>query len=74
MPKYVSDVPRWLSHECRMVQPGEEFVTEFPKVKVNGELVDMKLSSTLHLVDDEPEAHGKKGHGKGGHKHGEDLV
>lgn len=68
MPRYISDVDRWLSHECRLVKAGEEFSTEFPKVKVNGELQEMKLSSTLHLVEDEPKAKGKS------KQSGDDLV
>jgi hypothetical protein len=30
MPKYITDVDRWISHESRMVKAGEEFDTEFP--------------------------------------------
>lgn len=42
MPKYITDVDRWLSHECRMVKAGETFETEFPK--------GMRLSDTLRQV------------------------
>ena len=42
MPKYITDVDRWISHESRMVKAGEEFECEFPK--------GMRLSDTLRLV------------------------
>jgi len=42
MPKYRTDVDRWLSHENRIVKAGDEFETTFPK--------GMKLGDTLHLV------------------------
>jgi hypothetical protein len=42
MPKYITDVARWISHENRMVAAGETFETEFPK--------GMKLSDTLREV------------------------
>ena len=31
MARYVSDKKIWLSHECRSVEAGVEFETEFPK-------------------------------------------
>lgn len=55
MPRYLTDVDRWISHECRMVKAGEEFETEFPK--------GMRLADTLHLVEAKPEP--KAGKGKG---------
>lgn len=56
MPKYLTDVDRWISHEARMVKAGEEFETEFPK---GPDGKDMKLSATLHLVKPKPEGKGK---------------
>ncbi len=31
MARYISDKKLWLSHECRAVEAGVEFETEFPK-------------------------------------------
>ena len=45
--KYIANVDTWLSHECRMAKAGEEFETTFPKVKVNGKEVDMKLGANI---------------------------
>jgi hypothetical protein len=56
MPKYISDVPRWLSHECRAVKAGEEFSTEFP-LAPNGK--PMTLGDTLHLVEDKAKSKAK---------------
>ncbi len=56
MHKYISDVPRWISHECRQVKAGEEFTTEFP-VGPGGK--PMTLGDTLRLVEDEPKAKSK---------------
>ena len=56
MPKYISDVPRWLSHECIQVKAGEEFVTEFPAGPGGKPMV---LGDTLRLVEDEPKAKSK---------------
>jgi hypothetical protein len=42
MARYITDVDRWLSHECVLVKAGQEFETEFPK--------GMKLSETLREV------------------------
>lgn len=47
MPKYITDVDRWISHENRTVKAGEEFETEFP-AGPNGK--PMRLSETLRLV------------------------
>ena len=48
MPKYKTTVDRWLSHECRLVRAGDEFVTEFPQVKgKNGKLTPMDLGDNL---------------------------
>jgi len=69
MPKYLTTVDRWISHECRTAKAGETFETTFPKVKVDGKLVDMKLSDTLKLVEDaQAPTTGKKGKGS------DDLV
>lgn len=51
MPTYRTLVKRLLSHETRIVEAGDEFTTTFPKVKVNGKLVDMKLGDTLICLD-----------------------
>lgn len=48
MAKYKTDVRRWLSHENRLVEAGEEFETEFPKAP-DGK--PMRLSDTLHELD-----------------------
>jgi hypothetical protein len=56
MPKYITDVDRWISHESRLVKAGEEFDTEFPK---GPDGKDMKLSDTLRLVKSKPEGKGK---------------
>lgn len=63
MPKYRAKRDTWLSHECRTVKEGEQFETDFPKVKNHkGEEVgEMKLSDNLELVEE-----GKGGKGKGG--------
>jgi hypothetical protein len=47
MPKYITDVDRWISHECRMVKAGEEFDTEFPKAP-DGK--PMRLGDTLREI------------------------
>lgn len=47
MPKYISDVDRWLSHENREVKAGEEFETTFP-AGPGGK--PMQLGDSLHLV------------------------
>ena len=52
MPKYITDVDRWLSHENRLVKAGEEFETEFP-LAPDGK--PMRLSDTLRLADPKPE-------------------
>lgn len=52
MPKYITTVDRWLSHECRTAKAGETFETTFPE--------HMKLGEALELVKDE----GKKPGGK----------
>lgn len=62
MPRYVTTVDRWISHECRLVKAGEEFVTEFPK--------GMKLSDTLRLVEEAPATSKKQGKGQAA----DDLV
>lgn len=56
MPTYRTLVKRLLSHETRIVEAGDEFTTTFPKVKVNGKLVDMKLGDTLICLDPPAEA------------------
>ena len=50
MPKYVSDVDRWLSHENREVKAGEEFETTFP-AGPGGKA--MELGDSLHLIEPE---------------------
>lgn len=51
MPKYRTDVDRWISHESRMVREGEVFETEFPS---GPDGKPMRLSDTLHEIKDEP--------------------
>lgn len=58
MPRYRTDVDRWLSHENRLVRAGEEFETAFPKGP-NGKA--MELGETLHLVKAAPAKGGKGG-------------
>ena len=65
MAKYIALADTWLSHENRKVSAGQEFTTEFPKAKVNGELVPMKLGENLLLVEElapipAPSTKGKK--------------
>lgn len=48
MPKYLTTVDRWLSHESRGVKADTEFETEFP----NGpDGKPMRLSDTLILIE-----------------------
>jgi hypothetical protein len=47
MPKYITDIDRWISHENRVVKAGEEFETEFPPGP-GGK--PMRLSETLREV------------------------
>jgi hypothetical protein len=47
MPKYIAIRDTLLSHENRVVKAGEVFETTFPKFKVDGKEVDMKLSDNL---------------------------
>lgn len=56
MPKYISEVDRWISHECRAVKAGEEFETEFPAGPGGKPMV---LGPTLKLVEDKPKKRGK---------------
>lgn len=49
MAKYIATAKTWLSHECRMVEEGEEFETTFPKAP-DGK--DMRLGSNLMLAKD----------------------
>ena len=54
MPKYITDVDRWISHENRQVKAGEEFETEFPS---GPDGKPMRLSETLREIPaEEPEA------------------
>lgn len=48
MPRYITDVDRWISHENRKVLAGEEFETEFPKAP-DGK--PMRLGDNLHEVE-----------------------
>lgn len=50
MPKYITDVDRWLSHENRLVKAGEEFDTEFPKTP-DGK--PMRLGDNLREIESE---------------------
>lgn len=50
MPIYRAKVKILLAHESRVIEEGTEFTTVFPKVKVDGKLVDMKLGSNLELI------------------------
>lgn len=57
MPKYISQVDRWISHENRTVKAGEEFETEFP---LGPDGKPMRLGETLKLVEeDKPRKRGK---------------
>ena len=49
MPKYITDVDRWLSHENRLVKAGMEFDTEFPLAS-DGK--PMRLAETIRLVEE----------------------
>ena len=42
MARYLAKEKTWLSHECRMIEAGQEFDAEFPK--------DMKLGNNLEMV------------------------
>ena len=53
MPKYIAKKDTWLSHESRMVKADQQFETVFPKVKVDGKEVDMRLGSNIELVNPE---------------------
>lgn len=50
MPRYLANVKLLLAHENRMVEPGQEFVTVFPKATVDGKKVDMKLGTNITLL------------------------
>lgn len=52
MPRYVTDVDRWISHECRLVKAGETFETTFPE--------GMKLGETLREIKPEKVEKAKK--------------
>lgn len=56
MPKYRALRDILIAHEGRKVAAGDEFVTDFPKVKVGDELVDMKLGDNIELLPDEKPA------------------
>lgn len=62
MPRYITDVDRWISHESRLVRAGEEFETEFP---LGPEGKPMRLSETLREIKpakgQKPEAKAKTG-------------
>jgi hypothetical protein len=60
MPRYIARNKTWIGHECRMVNEGDEFETEFPKVKLpDGSEKEMELGDNLALV--EPEKAARKG-------------
>lgn len=61
MPKYIANRDTWLSHENRLVKAGDEFTTTFPKVKVDGKEVDMKLGDNLELVKESKAKPSKEG-------------
>jgi len=63
MPRYLSTVDRWISHESRSVKADEEFETEFP---LGPDGKPMNLGDTLTLI--EPAAP------KGKPKKSDDLV
>jgi hypothetical protein len=50
MPRYIANRDTLLCHEGRVVKAGDIFETTFPKVKVDGKEVDMKLSDNIELV------------------------
>jgi hypothetical protein len=56
MPKYKAKKKTWLGHENRMVEEGEVFETEFPKV--GGK--EMRLSDNLELISSPKSAAKKK--------------
>ena len=62
MPKYITDVDRWISHENRKVLAVDEFETEFPKAP-DGK--PMRLGDNLREVEpakaDKPSKAGKSG-------------
>lgn len=43
MARYLALTKMWISHECRMVEAGEEFETTFPK--------GMRLGENLKLLE-----------------------
>jgi hypothetical protein len=50
MPKYIATRDTLLAHENRVVKAGEQFETTFPKAKVDGKEVDMRLGDNIELV------------------------
>lgn len=55
MAKYIAHIKTWLSHENRLVQPGEVFDTEFPDnmaLSDNIECIDSKKRKTTPLAED----------------------
>jgi len=55
MPKYFTEVDRWISHECRLVKAGETFETEFPggiKLKPGDTLREIKAEKPKQSLSD----------------------
>lgn len=50
MPKYLAKTKLWLSHECRSVEEGETFTTDFPNGP-GGK--PMQLGTSIELLEDE---------------------
>jgi hypothetical protein len=51
MARYVSDKKIWLSHECRVVEAGVEFDTEFPKGPGGKQMVLGETLSLIHISE-----------------------
>jgi hypothetical protein len=68
MPRYITDVDRWISHENRMILAGSEFETEFP-AGPGGK--PMRLSDTLRELPPVEAAAPKSGAKR---KSGDELV
>jgi hypothetical protein len=61
MAKYIANRDTLIAHESRVVKAGEVFETTFPKVKVNGKEVDMKLGDNIQPFKGKDESAGDSG-------------